>query len=666
MKYLAWFGGVLITVLASVYIVAFTSFGNSLLQPTIESKIQEQTKLDSKLTTFSFNMSEFEILLELSKSNTVSIKGTYSLFSQAFNITYLVEMNAVQELKSITNAPLKGRVFTNGTIKGNTAFMSVDGVSDIAKSDTTYHIELTEFNPTSIIAKVKKANLLSLLELGGQKPYASADIDLDVNFKNITPHALDGDILLQTHKGKIDTKLMKSDFDVVIPITAFNMNLEAKLKRDDIKYVYKLNSNLAKITSSGVVTPEPLTLDVKYGVNIEELAVLKPITNADVRGAFKLDGTAKGTKESLKVNGKSDVASSDTAFNITLKDFKPATIKATVKHLKLQKLLYMVKQPHYTDGNLFLNVDISDARADTLKGTVVSKIENGLLDSAYMSKTYEFKSKMPKTTFNMKTTTKLNGSVADTKVDFNSNLATLDVKQARFNMRDSSIVTDYLVNVKSLDKLFFVSQRHLRGGISVNGEFKKAKDLDLTIHSKVAGGKIDAALHNDDFHADLKSIQTLDALHILMYPEVFKSSLIGTLDYNLVKEKGVMKADLVDGKFTKNQMLTLIKQYAHVDLYKERFKGNVRADINKENIVASLDLKSNKSSLKTKNTKLNSKTKKINSKIDINANGNPIVITLTGNAASPKVKVDAEKLIKKEAEKAVKKELGKFLNGLFK
>ena len=665
MKYLAWFGGVLITILAAVYIVAFTPFGNGLLKPTIESKIQQQTKLESKLTTFSLNMSEFEIVLELSKNNNISIKGTYSLFSQAFDMTYSVEVKALQELKSLTNAQLKGRVFTNGTIRGDATFITIDGVSDIAKSDTSYHIELTEFNPTSIIAKVKKANLLSLLELGGQKPYASADIDLDVNFKNITPHALDGDILLQTHKGKIDTKLMKSDFDVVIPRTAFNMNLDAKLKGDDVNYVYKLNSNLAKITSSGTITPQPLTLDVKYGLNIEELAVLKPITNADVRGAFKLNGTAKGTKDNLKVNGKSDVASSETAFNITLKDFKPATVNATVKHLKLQKLLYMVKQPHYTDGNLFLDIDISDARADTLKGLVVSRVENGLLDSKYMSKTYEFKSKMPKTTFNMKTTTKLNGSVADTKVDFNSNLATLDVKQARFNMRDGSIATDYLVNVKSLERLFFVSQRHLRGGISVNGEFKKAKDLDLTIHSKIAGGKIDATLHNDDFHTDLKSIQTLDALHILMYPEIFKSTLVGTLDYNLAKEKGVMKADLVDGKFTKNQMLTLIKQYAHTDLYKERFKGNVKADIKKENIVASLDLKSNKSSIKTKNTKLNSKTKKINSKIDINANGNPIVITLTGNATSPKVKIDAEKLIKKEAEKAVKKELNNFFKKLF-
>ena len=665
MKYLAWFSGLIITIVAVVYIVAFTSFGNNLLKPIIESKIQEETKLDSKLKTFSLNMSEFEVLLELSQNNDITFKGTYSLFAQSFDISYKVEIKELEELKSLTNAPLKGRVFTDGTIKGDSAFITIEGASDIAKSNTTYHIELTKFNPTSIIAKIKKASLISLLELGGQKPYADADIDLDINFKNITPHVLDGDILLQTDKGKIDTKLMKSDFNVSIPTTVFSMNLDAKLKGDDINYRYALNSNLAKISSSGTVTPEPLTLDIKYGVNIEELAVLKPITNADFRGAFRLDGTAKGTTKSLKVKGQSDVAGSDTAFNISLVGFKPATINATVKHLKLQKILYMVKQPHYTDGNLFLDVDISDASSETLKGTVVSKIENGLLDSAYMTKAYEFKSKMPQTTFNMKTTTKLKGNLADTKVDFNSNLATLDVKQARFDMKNGSIVTDYLVNVKSLDKLFFASQRHLRGGISVNGEFKKAKDLDLTIHSKVAGGKIDAALHNDDFHADLQSIQTLDALHILIYPEIFKSSLVGTLDYNLLQEKGVMKADLLDGKFTKNQMLTLIKQYTHTDLYKERFKGNVRADINKENIVASLDLKSNRSSINTKNTKINSKTKKINSKIDINADGNPVVITLTGNAASPEVKINAEKLIQKEAEKAVKKELNNFFKKLF-
>ena len=53
MKYLSWIIGVLGTVVGLVYVIAFTSVGNSLVQPTIESKIKEQTKLDSKLKVFS-------------------------------------------------------------------------------------------------------------------------------------------------------------------------------------------------------------------------------------------------------------------------------------------------------------------------------------------------------------------------------------------------------------------------------------------------------------------------------------------------------------------------------------------------------------------------------------------------------------------------------------
>jgi hypothetical protein len=414
-----------------------------------------------------------------------------------------------------------------------------------------------------------------------------------------------------------------------------------------------------------------MKMDLKYGVDVKELAVLKPITGADVRGAFRLNGKVKGDKSRLVVDGKSDFASSDTSFVATLKEFEPRTIKATMKNLKLAKVLYMVKQPHYSDGIFSLDVDITDARSGKLKGSVVSNIKKGLLDSKYMTKAYSFKTRMPKTTFNMKTSSTLNGDIVDTKVDFNSNLANFDVKKARFDISDASLKTDYALHVENLDKLYFATDRHIKGGISAAGELKKAKDLDLTMHSKVVGGVVDVKLHNDDLHAALKSLQVLSILDMLIYPKIFKSSLNGVLDYNLAKQKGVMKGNLVDGKFTKNSVLDLAKQYAHRDLYKEKFKGNVRADINKENIVASLNLKSNKSSISTKNTKLNSKTKRIYSKIDINANGNPLSITLKGNVNSPKIDIDASKILEKEAIKGANKLLNsektqKAVNNLFK
>lgn len=665
MKYLAWFGAIVVGVVGVVYALAFTSLGNSIVQPIIEEKIIHFTKLESKLSTFSLNMSSFEIVLEVDKNNIIYINGNYSLFSQSFDVAYRANMDKLESLKLLTNAPVRGVLHTDGTLKGNLAFMTIEGKSDLAKGNTSYHVELTDLNPTSIIAKVKEADLASLLYLGGQKAYANAGVNLDVNFKNIIPHAMDGTILLQTNEGKLDTKLILKEFAVTIPNTEFNMKLHATLKGDDVDYTYALSSNLANIASAGKIIPTPLKTDIKYSVDIQELAVLKPITGADVRGSLKLKGSVKGTKEELIVDGKSDVAYSDTSFKIRLKYFAPDNVKLNIKNLQLERLLYMVKQPAYASGTFTLDVDMSDAKIGKLKGSVSSNIKDGLLNSKYMTKAYEFTTPMPYTAFKLTTLTKLDGDLAVTKVNLDSSLASFDIKQARFNIKESSLASDYLAKIPDLDKLFFATGRHMKGTIAVDGELKKAKDLDLTIHSKVVGGKIDAKLHNDDFHADIKAIQTLEALHMLLYPEIFKASLDATLEYNLLVKKGKMLGKLVDGKFTQNQVLSLIKQYAGVDLYVETFKGDVSADINKENIVASLDLKSNTSAIKTKNTKLNSKTKQIDSKITIVANKSPVAVTLKGNASSPKVAVDLEKFMKSKAGEAIQKEAAKFLKGLF-
>jgi len=681
MKFLAWIFGILVSIVAAVYVIAFTSVGNSIVKPIVEEQIQAQTKLDSKLNTFSLSMSDFEIVLELNKNNVISLKGNYSIFSQSFDIDYEVKLDELKTLKSLTNVDLRRSFFTKGSVKGDMAFIKVDGISDLADSQTTYKVELTDLNPTSIIAKVSHLNLETLLDMGAQKSYASADVNLDVNFKSIKTHALDGDIVLNTLNGKINPKVMKSDFNITIPKTDFTMDLDAKLKGDDVNYTYKLLSNLFKIKSDGLVVPEPLKVDIKYGVDVKELAVLKPITGADVRGAFRLNGNVKGTKAKMVVDGVSDIASSDTKFVAILKEFNPSSVKATIKNLKLQKVLYMVKQPHYTDGNFNMVADITDARVSSLKGTIKTNIRKGLLDSRYMTKAYEFKSKMPKTTYTLDTLTTLNGKIVDSKVDVVSNLAKLNIKNAKFNIDDASLVSDYKVKVLNLDKLYFATQQRMRGSITATGEEKKAKDLDLTMHSNVVGGKIDAKLHNDDFHADILSIQTMKALHMLIYPEVFSSSLNAKVDYNLATSKGVFDGHLVNGKFTKNEMLTLLKQYAQVDLYRETFKGDVGAKLNKEKILATFDLKSRTASIVSKDTRLNSKTKAVNSKINIVANKHPINVKITGTTDKPKVSVDAKELMKSQAKKAILKklnksskaskileqnpEIGNLLNGLF-
>lgn len=666
MKVLSWLLGLLLVIIGGIYFIAFTASGNAIVSPILEEKINEAGKLQSKLNTFTLDMSSFEILLALDSENSIHAKGTYSLFSQSFDATYDVKLLKLENLEELTKKPLLGSLKTDGTAKGDLGFMKIDGVSDIALSSTTYHIELTDLDPTSIIAKMSDADLIALLELVGEKPYADAKLNLDVNFKNIKPHELDGDILFTTKDAKLNTALMNKDFELNIPKTDFTMQLDAKLKGDDIDYNYILASNLAKITTNGNIVPSPLNINAKYMLDIKELAVLRPITNADVRGAFNLHGTVKGTKEDMAVYGISDFAASDISFTAKLKDLKASSLEANIKKLQLKKVLYMVKQPRYANGIFDLSVKMDSLEKDKLKGTVISNVKNGSLNSKLLTKEQKYKASMPKTNFTLSTYSVLEGSIIDTKIDLTSNLASVDIKQARYDLKDKSLVTDYVATIPNLSKLYFIIERHLKGSLVANGDVKKdEKDLDVTVHTNIAGGKIDAKLHNDTLKAEIKSLQTIAAMKMLQYPPVFKSSLNGVLDYDLKKKKGSFDGNLKEGGFEENMAFSLVKQYAKIDMYKEKFKGTVSAKINKDTVLASFNLKSNTSSIKTVKTKINSATNIINSKIDIVANKHPVSIILTGNKSKPKVKIDAEEVVKDQLKKEINKKLGGFLKGLF-
>ncbi|PNV84356.1 MAG: hypothetical protein C0627_01360 [Sulfurimonas sp.] len=670
MKYFAWFIGILATLVVALYIVVFTSFGNALLKPMVESKINEQTKLQSRLSTFSLSMSDFEIVLEINENNKVELKGIYSLFSQTFDVFYNINLQNLQTLKSLTKTQLRGDFLTNGNVKGDIAFMKIDGKSSVAKSDTSYHVELSELNPTAIIANIKGAKLSALLYMSSQNPYAAADIDMDINFRDITPHKMDGEVVLVSKNGKIDPKYMLSDFNVTIPKTSFSMNLDAKLKGDDIGYKYALLSNLFKIDSSGSIVPQPLKADLKYSLNVENLEVLKPITKADIRGAFKLNGDVKGTKEKLLVSGISDLASSDTVFEAVLKEFSPASIKAKIVNLDIAKLLYMLKQPHYSDGLFSMEADISDASVENLSGSVATTITKGVLDSKYLSKTYKFASSMPKTTFGSTTTTMLKNAVADSRVDFNSNIADLDIKSAKFNIKDGSLQSDYKLSIPNLDALFFATNQHMRGAITAKGTLTRAKDLDFTLYTEVAEGKINAKLHNDDFFADVDSVKTRKILHMLLYPEIADASLNAKIKYDLAQSRGVFEGKVTDAKFVKNQTFDLISQFVKFDMYKELFSGNVNAKIDKENILASIDLRSKDAAIKTEKTELNTKTNQIDTDVSIRIKKDEILGSVKGDINAPKVSIDMEKFMKTKAGEAVQekidKEVEKGLNKLFK
>lgn len=665
MKYLGWIGGLLLFLATFTYVMVFTPIGNALLKPLVESKINEHLKIQSTLSEFLLSMSELHVALELQEGNVVEVKGTYSLFEKNFDMGYDVNIKELGVFSIYTGSPLRGEFKTSGTVKGNEALINIEGKSDVAKSITSYHIELREFNPTSIIASVKGAKLESLLYMAAKNPYASADIDVELNFRDIRAHRMDGEVILLSKKARLDPKYMLSDFNVTIPPTSFDMKLDAKLRGDDIDYTCTLLSNLFNIGSSGKIVPQPLRADLKYSIDVDDLEVLKPLTNADIRGAVKLSGSAKGTKDEMTVIALSDLASSKTSVEAKLKEFKPAAIKAKIADLDIAKLLYMLKQPHYTDALLSLDADISDARAQKLQGKVTTSVKKGVLDSAYLTKRFAFASPMPKTVFNMSSLSVLKGSIVDTAIELNSNMAGLNVKSAKYDIKDASLASDYRVDIGDLDKLFFVTQRRLKGSITATGDVSKAKDLDFTMNGAVAGGELKAKLHNNDFSAELSSISAIKVLEMLLYPQIADAVIEAKVNYDLSQSRGVMRADIKNALFVKNNTFDLIKQYTKIDMYREYFNGKAEAKIEKENILANIDLSSKEASIKTQETKLNTKTNTIDTDVTLTAKKNVIEGSIKGDISSPKVSVDLDKLMKSEAKKVIEKEVDKLFKKLF-
>ncbi|MEA1917857.1 MAG: hypothetical protein U9N42_10095 [Campylobacterota bacterium] len=447
------------------------------------------------------------------------------------------------------------------------------------------------------------------------------------------------------------------------------------LNTDEFEIILHLSSD-NMLSAKGTYSISEQSVNATYKVMFEKLADLKVVTKTDLIGALHVEGIAVGNQEELIVSGSSDIASSKTTYKAVLNNFNPSRIQATIKDASLSQLLSLVKQPHYSDGLLSVNADITDVNIGTLAGTVVTKISKGKLNAKLMQKDFGLKN-MPATSYTLHVNSNLNGNDVVSAVDFNSNLASLNVKKAVFDVSNSYIKSDYKLNIASLNNLYFITERDLDGGIVITGDLSKDKDLRFSANSNTLGGNIKANLVNDDFKAKLNSLNTLSMLKMLKYPQMFNSTLNGDLKYNLKSQKGDLDAKLLNGQFVKNQMFDAIKNLASTDLYKYKYESTLKTDINKENLTTDLVMKSNNVLIESKKMKLNTKTNIIDASFDINANKNEIGVSLTGDVNSPKVDIDATKLIKKEGGKLLQKELnkhmdkdtankiGNLLNGLF-
>ncbi len=259
----------------------------------------------------------------------------------------------------------------------------------------------------------------------------------------------------------IEEKVNEGQKDVTMKVNDFKLTL------NDILFNATIDDN-STINVQGDLNIFAKNVDLNYDVNIKELSTLQNITKQKLNGPFSTKGTVKGNQELAIVKGISSIASSDTSYDINLVDFKPSNILFNMKSAKIEELLNIVNQPIYANGNIDINANIKSADIPTLDGLITTKISNGILNAKVINKELKEAPTSP-ISFNGDIITKLSPNMADTKVDFDSSVAKVDVEKANINLKTSVINTDYKVFVKDLSKLEQIINQKFNGSYTTSG-----------------------------------------------------------------------------------------------------------------------------------------------------------------------------------------------------
>jgi hypothetical protein len=524
----------LILLLLLLYTMLFTTPGNALLRPVIESKINKNSPLKLTLATFVLRMDSLKLLLTLDKENAFAVEGVYSLFAQSFDLDYRLELTKLSRLSSISSRKLSGALRSDGKVSGDLDLFKIKGKSNLADSETDYAIIVKEMKLDKAAIKLSDLNITELLVMAGEKPYAQGNIDLHVQLFDLTQKDMRGSVLLKLKEGRLNAKTVHKEFGVALAKTGVQSQFNANFQGDDLTYSLNLDSELATLFSQGKMQLGNKAINASYTVDIKELSLLKSIIKTPLRGPLFTQGQISGNQNHLIINGKSNIASSQSSYDISLDEMKLSRAIIHVKDGRLKKLLHMASQSEFADAKINADIQLDDLSAQNLKGEAVITLREGKFDQKIMKK--EFDITLPATRFELQSKTDLSPENIHYALLLESNLAHID-SGGDIKPKNMGTEARYSVNIKELALLKPLTKAPLRGPLATSGKISgDREELKISGTSDLAASKTRYTLTMKDMSLHSAQAAIADAeLSKLLY-------LVGKNDY--ARGKLALDADI--------------------------------------------------------------------------------------------------------------------------
>jgi len=397
------------------------------------------------------------------------------------------------------------------------------------------------------------------------------------------------------------------------------------------------------------------SIDGMYSIDIKKLSNL-PLSGANkLNGSFKTNGQVSGNWKRLYISGKSDIFGGITKYKITVQRLNALTaVKVYIKAGEISKLLAVKLIPAYINGlfNIYANIEM---KRDKLTGRITTKVYNAALNRKVINKNWKTKiNRDYKLAFVSKTI--IQKGFAKTQIGFKSDPADISSKDIRIDLADKSIKGDYLIKIPDLQKIKFITGMHIRGFATASGTISKGKRLLISGKLLFSAGSARYKLKDALLKVNSDNIKSSKLLYMLFYPQVFRSRGKIRLFYNLKQKKGEFSGRFTDGRIERGLLTDLIKNILHFDITRELYKKTeISGNISKDAIDANLDMKSSVTEIFSKRFKIDLNKNTINSKFKIAVKKQNVLADIYGDLKSPKITVDASKLIKSKIKKRLNK-----------
>ena len=661
---------IVILILSSVYGLLFSKYGNNVVASYIEDKVnsgQQDVKL--KVNDFTLTLTHLNFDAWINDNSEINISGDLSLFKKSVDLKYDIKINDLSTLKNLTKQEFKGPLFTNGIFIGNDQEAIIQGTSDVAKSQTKYYFNLENYEPRNINIQVKNAKIEDLLTLLNKPLYLKGELNILADIKNANISKLDGMIVSKITNAKINNDIVNKEFNQTIqtPIS-FQSDINAILTPNKAEVKTSLISSIAEIFMNRTVI-DLSTNDFKtdYKIDVKNLNKLEGIIGKKLNGEFLANGSLKSIDKTIQTEGSSNIFEGITKYNAEFKDSKISNIKFAIESAKLEKLLQIINEPIYATGDLNIQADIKNANLDKLDGTINSKITNGLLINEVANTIFKQDLK-EKVDFDLYVDTNLLPNQAISKTNLETTIGNLSTQNSVYNLKENAFISDYLLNIPSLEKLKDILKISLKGKLDIAGEFSnKENSLSLNGKSDTLGGTFDFDLKNEKLNASLKNIEIQELSSMLDYSKIFDSKANLNLDYDLLVKKGNLVGKLTNGHLLENGFVSLVDQLAKVDLTKELYETiDIDTQINDRVLTSNLIMKSQNTQIDIKDSVLNLEQNLIDTKINTIIKDKNFTVDLKGETSSPRISIDTKDLLKEQLYKQIEKKKDKIQQKLNK